>query len=94
MDELDNFLGDELADINDMFEEFTTKDKQVKEKRQKEVLDLKHIDEELKLKNEVHIIVNDVLLGHWIVCSEAVLLIPYHIWSSTYNHTVRITAAA
>ncbi|XP_064387118.1 zinc finger CCCH domain-containing protein 13-like isoform X3 [Halichondria panicea] len=52
MDELDNFLGDELADINDMFEEFTTKDKQVKEKRQKEVLDLKHIDEELKLKNE------------------------------------------
>ncbi len=53
MDELDNFLGDELADINDMFEEFSTNDKQVKEKRQKEMLEMKHIDEELKLKNEV-----------------------------------------
>ncbi len=53
MDELDDFLGDELADIDDMFKEFSTKDKEVKEKRKKEELELKHVDEELKLKSKV-----------------------------------------
>lgn len=55
MDELDNFLGDELADIDDMFKEFSTKDKEVGEKRKKEELELKHKDEELRRKNEVEI---------------------------------------
>ena len=50
MDELDNFLEDELGEINDMFQEFQTKDKESEEKRLKEEQDLQNM--ELKLKNE------------------------------------------
>ncbi len=55
MDELDNFLGDELADIDDMFKEFSTKDKEVEEKRKKDELEIRHKDEEIRIKNEVKI---------------------------------------
>jgi len=50
MEEIDSFFEDELADLNDMFEEFETKDKQTEAKRKKEQEELR--EKELKLNME------------------------------------------
>ena len=55
MDELDNFLEDELGEINDMFQEFQTKDKVSEERRRKEEQDLQNMELKLKSEHEVRL---------------------------------------
>ena len=51
MDDLDSYLEDELADINDMFEEFQTKDKKVEQRLQTEEKELENV--QFKANSEV-----------------------------------------
>lgn len=52
MDDLDSYLEGELADINDMFAEFQTKDKKFEQRLKTEEKELEKV--QLKANNEVN----------------------------------------
>lgn len=53
MDDLDNYLEGELADINDMFEEFQTKDKKFEQRLKTEEKELENV--QFKANSEVRL---------------------------------------